>query len=72
VRVRVRQLTRASRSILVHRMHDEFEKMEATAHLNTCLKHFVFFALEFKLLDAKETDALKGPIAALTADWKHA
>ena len=53
-------------------MHDEFEKMEATAHLNTCLKHFVFFALEFKLLDAKETDALKGPIAALTADWKHA
>jgi len=53
-------------------MHDEFEKMEATAHINTVFKHFCFFCFEFKLLDAKETDALKGPVSTLMADWKHA
>ena len=53
-------------------MYDEFTKIEATAHLNTVFKHFMFFAFAHKLLDAKETDALKGPVSALMDDWKHA
>jgi MOB kinase activator 1 len=57
-------------AILFHRAFDEFEKLEAQAHLNTVFKHFCFFAFEFKLLDSKETDALKAPVAALMADWK--
>ena len=53
-------------------MYEEFSKIEATAHLNTVFKHFCFFCFEFKLLDSRETDALKGPVGQLMDDWKHA
>ena len=59
-------------AILFHRMYDEFQKLEAVAHLQTVFKHFCFFCFEFKLLDSKETDALKGPVNQLMGDWKHA
>ena len=39
-------------------------------HLNTCFKHFVFFLLEFDLLDDKEAKALEGPVQRLTEEYK--
>jgi len=38
---------------------DKIDKIGAKAHLNTCFKHFVFFILEFKLVDDKDLAPLK-------------
>lgn len=32
----------------------------ANAHLNTCFKHFIYFILEFDLVDAKGMAPLEG------------
>lgn len=48
------------------------EKVDAVGHLNTCFKHFVFFMLEFDLLDEKEAKALEGPVQRLTEEFHKA
>jgi len=43
--------------IYAHIYHSHFKEIQALgadAHLNTCFKHFIYFVLEFKLIDAKE------------------
>ena len=32
--------------------------LSAEAHLNTCFKHFIFFVLQFDLVDSKELQPL--------------
>jgi len=59
-------------AIIFHRSFDEIEKVEATAHLNTVFKHFLFFCFEFNFLDDKETAALAGPVKVLQNDFKSA
>ena len=56
-------------AIIFHKSFDEIEKYEAAPHLNTVFRHFIFFCLEFNLLDEKETPALKGPVAALVKEY---
>lgn len=46
------------------------EKVDAAGHLNTCFKHFVFFCLEFNLIDDKEVKALQGPVDRLKEEYK--
>jgi len=48
--------------LYAHIYYSHFEKIVAIgakAHLNTCFKHFVFFVLEFKLIDDKDLAPLK-------------
>jgi len=48
--------------LYAHLYYSHFEKISnigAKAHLNTCFKHFVFFILEFKLMDDKGLAPLK-------------
>lgn len=59
-------------AIVFHRLFDEFEKLEAAAHLNTVFKHFMFFSFEFNLFDEKELPALKALVDKLKEDWKKA
>jgi MOB kinase activator 1 len=47
---------------------DKIRQIGANAHLNTCFKHFVFFILEFKLVDPEELAPLKKLIAKFTKD----
>jgi len=49
-------------AIIYHQHFEAIEAMDAAAHLNTCFKHFVFFILEFALLnDEQELAALATP-----------
>jgi len=48
--------------VYAHIYYSHFDKivsLSAEAHLNTCFKHFVFFVLEFKLIDDKDIAPLK-------------
>lgn len=48
--------------IYAHIYHSHFKQIQelgADAHLNTCFKHFIYFVLEFKLVDAKEMTPLQ-------------
>ena len=56
-------------AIVYHRHFHCVEQLDAARHLNTCCKHFVFFALEFDLLDDKEMLALKGPVERLREEF---
>jgi len=47
------------------------ERVDAVGHLNTCFKHFVFFCLEFDLLEDKETQALEGPFLRLKEEYER-
>ncbi|ORZ34153.1 Mob1/phocein [Catenaria anguillulae PL171] len=52
-----------------HLYHSHIQRVVALgeeAHLNTSLKHFIFFAQEFHLIDKKELEPLKDLIATLT------
>ena len=40
-------------------MYEEFHNLGADSHLNTCFKHFIFFVLEFELIDSKELEPLQ-------------
>ena len=33
--------------------------LQEEAHLNTSFKHFIFFVLEFKMIDPKELEPMK-------------
>lgn len=56
-------------AIIYHRHFPTIEKLDAAAHLNTCFKHFMFFVLEFKLVDEKEMKALKGPCERMANEF---
>ncbi|CAK8990780.1 MOB kinase activator 1B (Mob1 homolog 1A) (Mps one binder kinase activator-like 1A) [Durusdinium trenchii] len=56
-------------AIIYHRHFDSFEELEATAHLNTTFKHFMFFCFQFELLEDEETKVLQGPVAKLRTDF---
>jgi len=48
--------------VFAHIYHAHFQKVNtigASAHLNTCFKHFIYFVKEFKLIDSKELEPLK-------------
>jgi len=47
---------------------NDLKGIGANAHLNTCFKHFVFFILEFKLVDEEEMAPLKKLIAKFRSE----
>jgi MOB kinase activator 1 len=58
----VSQIFRRLFRVYAHIYHSHFEeirKLGAEAHLNTCYKHFIFFVLEYKLIEMKELEPLK-------------
>jgi len=59
---RVKDIYKRLFRLYAHIYYSHFEKISsigAKAHLNTCFKHFVFFILEFKLVDDKDLAPLK-------------
>jgi len=59
---RVKDIYKRLFRLYAHLYYSHFEKISsigAKAHLNTCFKHFVFFILEFKLVDEKGLAPLK-------------
>jgi len=57
-------------AIIYHMHFQAIEKVDAAGHLNTCFKHFIFFCIEFDLLDEKEVKALQGPVDRLKEEYK--
>jgi MOB kinase activator 1 len=55
-------------AIIFHAQYDVVERCEALPHLNTCFKHFCFFAFEFEMVEERELQAL----AQLTQKLRHA
>jgi MOB kinase activator 1 len=47
---------------------DKIRAIGANAHLNTCFKHFVFFILEFNLVDQEELAPLRKLISKFTKE----
>lgn len=58
-------------AIMYHMHFHAIERVDAAGHLNTCFKHFVFFCIEFGLLDEKEIKALQGPVDRLQREFKQ-
>lgn len=50
---------------MYHAHFRQFVELGAEAHLNTCFKRFIFFQLEFSLIDAKEMGPLQQLIDSL-------
>lgn len=57
-------------AILYHRHFASFEEIDAQAHLNTCFKHFLFFSLQFELVDDEELKALDGPVKHMREEYR--
>jgi len=57
-------------AIIYHKHFQTIEKLEAAPHLNTCFKHFMFFCLNFGLLDEKEMKALAGPSQRMKEEYE--
>ncbi|XP_066347474.1 MOB kinase activator-like 1A [Miscanthus floridulus] len=58
--------------VYAHIYHSHFQmivKLKEEAHLNTCFKHFVFFTLEFQLIESAELAPLRELIEPLTAQY---
>jgi len=58
----VRDIYKRLFRLYAHLYYSHFEKINAIgakAHLNTCFKHFIFFILEFQLVDEKDLAPLK-------------
>jgi len=51
-------------------LFDAVEALDAAAHVNTSFKHFVFFALEFDLVDPREFEPLQQLIERLQQDFE--
>lgn len=54
--------------VYAHIYHSHFKRIQrlgASAHLNTCFKHFIYFVHEFKLIEPKELQPLKDLIDSL-------
>lgn len=55
--------------VYAHVYHSHIRKIMAIgaeAHLNTCFKHFIFFVLEFELVDPQEMAPLEDLISRIT------
>lgn len=50
---------------MYHSHLDHFMSLKADSHLNFCFKRFIFFVLEFDMVDKKELNALKKLITAI-------
>ena len=64
---------RSNTNALEHRYTNhvkEMKEMEADKHLNTCFKHFIYFASEFRLVNSVEFAALKEPTAQFQNEFK--
>jgi MOB kinase activator 1 len=60
--------------VYAHIYHSHFQKivgLGAEAHLNTCFKHFIYFVVQFKLIDSKELAPLADLIDTLMGDSKE-
>ncbi|XP_066387703.1 MOB kinase activator-like 1A [Miscanthus floridulus] len=58
--------------VYAHIYHSHFQmivKLKEEAHLNTCFKHFVFFTLEFQLIESAELAPLRELIEPLTVQY---
>lgn len=67
----VRQIFKRLFRVYAHIYHSHFDKvveLSAEAHLNTCFKHFVYFVLEFDLIEKKELAPLEELINNLTGN----
>jgi len=65
---RVQKIFQRLFRVYAHVYHSHFDRvleLHAEAHLNTCFKHFIYFAREFKLLDESHTKPLQGHIDSL-------
>ena len=51
---------------------DTIQAEGATAHLNTCFKHFMFFTWQFNLLDETEMKVLKTLVDRLREEYDKA
>ena len=45
------------------------DALDATAHLNTSFKHFLYFVWQFDLVEEKELDALKDLVAEVRTKY---
>ncbi|KAH3767534.1 MOB kinase activator 1B [Pelomyxa schiedti] len=57
--------------VYAHIYHSHFERIVSLgeeAHLNTSFKHFIYFVLEFNLIEKKELAPLQSLITSLCAD----
>jgi len=60
--------------VYAHIYHAHFKQIQtlgADAHLNTCFKHFMYFVLEFKLVDSKELTPLQELIDSMMGQDKQ-
>lgn len=65
---RVSNLFRRFFRVYAHIYHahlDSVLELGADAHLNTCFKHFIFFVLEFDLIESKELTPLQSVIDSM-------
>jgi len=53
---------------LYYSHHEKIKSIGANAHLNTCFKHFIYFVLEFNLIDEKDLAPLSKFIAQFRDD----
>lgn len=58
-------------AIIYHRHFACIERIDAARHLNTCFKHFMYFVLNFDLVDEKEMKALKGPADRMVEEFRR-
>lgn len=49
---------------------ENFEQLEVTPHVNTSFKHFIFFALEFKLIPSEQLEPLRDVIDSMVQSTK--
>jgi len=49
----------------------QMEALGAVAHLNTSFKHFIFFCLEFDLVEQRELDALEPLVQPLLQQFEE-
>ncbi len=55
--------------VYAHIYHSHFERivtLGAEAHLNTCFKHFIFFVIEFELVESRELVPMQILIDSMT------
>jgi len=49
-------------AIIYHRHFEKVQELDAAAHLNTCFKHFIFFAICYNLLEEQEIQVMKAHV----------
>lgn len=56
-------------AIIYHRHFDKITELDAAAHLNTCFKHFMFFSINFDLVEEQELKAMKPQVERLREEY---